>query len=124
MSDIASAKLKLPLPVLMNQLGLGERATRSALCPFHEDEHPSFSVWQQRDGSWSWKCHAGCGAGDEITFLELHRRISNSDATKLFLKMAGVNGYTPHRLTANDKRTPGAFDWRGCVEALSENHEP
>jgi putative DNA primase/helicase len=120
--DVQEAKQRLPLPVLMNQLGLGERATRSALCPFHEDGHPSFSVWQQRDGSWSWKCHAGCGVGDEITFLELQRRISNSDATKLFLEMAGLNGYTRRSAKVSRKEPQVAFDWRACVEAFTPKH--
>jgi hypothetical protein len=122
MSDIASAKLKLPLPVLMHQLGLGERATRSALCPFHDDKRNSFSVWQQRDGAWFWKCHTGCGAGDEITFLESYRRIPRSDATKLFLKMAGVNGCTPNASRPNDNRARCAFNWPACVEAFSGTH--
>ena len=46
MNDIAEAKRRLPLPVMMNQLGDGEHAKRSALCPFHEDHRESFSVFQ------------------------------------------------------------------------------
>jgi Protein of unknown function (DUF3987)/CHC2 zinc finger len=122
MSNIAEAKLKLALPELLNELGLSQHARRSALCPFHEDKRNSFSIFQRPDGSWFWKCHAGCGAGDEITFLELHRGISNSDATKLFLEMAGVNGCTPHTLRPNLERTRGAFNWRACVETLDERH--
>ncbi len=34
-------------------------------CPFHEDEHQSFSVY--RDGNY-WKCFAGCGGGSIIDF--------------------------------------------------------
>ena len=68
--DIAEAKRRLPLPDLMRQIGLGEHAKKSAHCPFHDDKHNSYSTWQNDDGLWSWKCHAGCGQGDEITFLE------------------------------------------------------
>ena len=121
MSDIASAKLKLPLPVLMNQLGLSERAKRSARCPFHEDKRNSFSVWQSERG-WFFKCHAGCGEGDEINLLEKHKNISRSQATKLFLEMAEVNGYAAHNPTRNQKQTPAAFDWRACVEAFTPKH--
>jgi hypothetical protein len=74
MSSIVEAKEKLPLPVLMNQLALGQHARRSARCPFHEDKRNSFSIWR-KDGLWFWKCHAGCGAGDEINLLELHKGI-------------------------------------------------
>src|SRR5437763_812465 len=58
-------------------------------CAWWSDRGMSFSVWQS-DGSWFWKCHAGCGEGDEITFLELLKRISRREAIKLFLETAGV----------------------------------
>jgi DNA primase len=70
--DIAEAKRQLPLPALLHRLGLGEHAKKSALCPFHDDKHNSFSVWKNGVGLWFWKCHTGCGEGDEITFLEKH----------------------------------------------------
>jgi hypothetical protein len=92
MSAIQEAKRKLPLPALLHRLGLGEHAKKSARCPFHDDQHNSFSVWKNGDGVWAWKCHAGCGQGDEITFLELHRSILRSEATKLFLEMAELSG--------------------------------
>jgi CHC2 zinc finger len=119
--DIAEAKRRLPLPVLMNQLGLGQHSKRSARCPFHEDKRNSFSVWQSERG-WFFKCHAGCGEGDEINLLELHKCISRSDATKLFLEMAGVNGYAPYAPRDNQNGTAGAFSWRACVEAFTETH--
>src|SRR5882724_1037493 len=95
--DIVQAKQLLPLPTLLHREGLGDRAKKSARCPFHDDKHNSFSVWQNGDGLWAWKCHAGCGQGDEINFLESHKGISRSDATKLFLEMAGVNGSAPQQ---------------------------
>src|SRR5437764_562304 len=90
-SEVSEAKRNLPLPALMNQLGLGEHAKKSARCPFHDDRHNSFSVWQ-KDGRWSWKCHAGCGQGDEINFVAKHLSLSNGDASKRYLEMAGVIG--------------------------------
>jgi hypothetical protein len=97
--EIHQAKKKLPLPVLMHRLGLGEHAKKSARCPFHEDKHDSFSVWQRSDGAWFWKCHSGCGAGDEINFLELHRRIPRGDATNI----DGINqGQTQDEYSVND----------------------
>ena len=60
---LAQAKQRLPLPALMAQCGHGDRAKKSARCMFHEDSHNSFSTYQRDDGSWGWKCHAGCGGG-------------------------------------------------------------
>src|SRR5438105_3065854 len=108
---IQQAKLRLPLPLLMQQLGMGEHAKKSARCPFHEDKHNSFSVWQ-RGGAWFWKCHAGCGEGDEINFLERYKRLSRGDATKFYLETEGVSQ------TGN--ATP--FDWQKCVDAFTEKH--
>src|SRR5436190_17591265 len=91
---IDQAKRRLPLPELMAQMGLGDRAKKTAHCPFHDDEHKSFSVWQ-RDGSWFWKCHAGCGEGDEIMFLRERKRLSSTKAMSLYLEMAGFPPLVP-----------------------------
>ncbi len=116
--DVQEAKRRLPLPVLMNQLGLGEHSRKSALCPFHEDHHNSFSVFKSERG-WFFKCHAGCGVGDEIILLEKHKNISRNQATKLYLKMAGVNGYAPHNSAPNQKQTASVFNWGACVGAVT-----
>ncbi len=107
----------------MQQLGLGEHAKKNARCPFHDDRNPSFSVFEI-GGIWFWKCHAGCGDGDEINFLEKHKRISQSEATRLYLKMAGCMPSTlAHptqilRLESNNGLwTPN--DWQQCVSALT-----
>jgi hypothetical protein len=131
--DIAEAKRRLPLPALLHRLGMGEHAKKSARCPFHEDKHNSFSIWQG-DGVWFFKCHAGCREGDEIIFLELHRKISRSDATKLYLEMAGVNCSSERPRCASPQvrqRVFGAaegresgqsFDWQKCLEAFTDKH--
>jgi hypothetical protein len=88
-TKIDEAKSRLRLPELMSRVGLGERAKKSAHCPFHEDQHESFSVFKGEDGFWHWKCHAGCGDGDEIVFLTKLKGLSLARAMKLFLEMAG-----------------------------------
>src|SRR4029453_2424938 len=85
---IDQAKRRLPLPELMAHVGLGDRAKKTAHCPFHDDEHKLFSVWQ-KDGSWFWKCHAGCGEGNEIMFLREQKGLSSTKAMSLYLEMAG-----------------------------------
>jgi len=125
--DIAEAKQKLPLPALLHQLGLCEHAKKSARCPFHDDKRNSFSVWKNGSGLWFWKCHAGCGEGDEITFLEKYEEISNSESIKRYLEMAGVNGATQRTQAENAQRTSpphtkrrSDFDWDARVEAFTE----
>ena len=118
---IQQAKLRLPLPLLMQQLGLGDHAKKTAQCPFHEDAHNSFSVWLS-NGACFWKCHAGCGAGDEINFLEKRNGISRSEATRLYLEMAGCapSTQTFWRKSNNGETQP--FNWLDCVNALSDKH--
>src|SRR5262252_373413 len=86
---IDEAKTRLPLPLLLERLGHGERAKKAARCPFHDDEHPSFSVFKGRDGFWHWQCFAGCGDGDEIIFLRKLKGLSLTEAMSLYLEMAG-----------------------------------
>jgi Toprim-like/CHC2 zinc finger len=90
-SDIAEAKRRLPLPTLLHRLGLGEHAKKSARCPFHDDKNNSFSVYQNANGNWRWKCHTGCGAGDEIDFVVRLRNAATSEACRAYVDLAGVN---------------------------------
>jgi hypothetical protein len=131
MSDIDDAKQNLPLPELMDRLGCGEHAKKSAKCPFHDDRHNSFSVWCNDAGRWFWKCHTGCGGGDEITFLELHEGLSNAEAIKRYLELAGVNDSVAARvvgtrkevkLTDSPTATPQSFDWQRYVGAFTMEH--
>jgi AAA domain-containing protein/CHC2-type zinc finger protein len=116
---VSEAKKILPLPTLLHREGLGDCAKKSARCPFHDDKRNSFSIYKNGSGEFRFKCFAGCGAGDEITFLEKRRDISRSDATKLFIEMAGgSNGSAP---MARAKK-PALFDWQRCVDAFNEKH--
>lgn len=129
MNTIIEAKRKLPLPSLMAALGFGHAAQRQCQCPFHDDENPSFSVFQKED-RWGWKCHAGCGEGDEIDFVAKVKGLSNSAAVREFLALAG-NGASSDALPDEDgsersvESQRATFDstaWHGCVEALTSEH--
>jgi hypothetical protein len=120
-TPIQQAKERLPLPLLMEQLGLGEHAKKNARCPFHDDRNPSFSVFQI-DGSWFYKCHAGCGEGDEINFLEKHKGISRANATKLYLEIAGCAPLAPIFWRKSNDGASESFDWAACVNSLTDDH--
>ena len=91
---LAEAKRRLPLPALMALLGHGDRAKKSARCPFHEDSSASLSVFAGSGGESRWKCHAGCGQGDAIDFLALARHLSNADACREYKRLAGLTDPT------------------------------
>lgn len=94
-NNIALAKALLPLPDLMWRVGDGDRAKKSARCPFHDDRNPSFSVFRAPSGAWKWKCHASCGNGDEINYLMTKKGMYQSEAIKLYFSMAGVSAAKP-----------------------------
>jgi CHC2 zinc finger len=87
-AKIDEAKRRVPMPALMARLKLGEHAKKEAHCPWHSDEHPSFSVFQKGDGTWWYKCFIGCSQGDEITLLVKHLNISRREAIRRYLDMA------------------------------------
>jgi CHC2 zinc finger len=95
-AKIDEAKRRLRLPDLIQQLGYEEKR-RTARCAFHSDENPSFSVFQSRDKGWQWKCHAGCGHGDEIDFLAKHFNILRGEAIRRYLERAGFPAGVPKR---------------------------
>jgi DNA primase len=87
---VKQAKNLLPLEKMLDQLEDWDRCVAERRCPFHDDLSPSFSVFT-RDGNDYWKCHAGCGAGDQINFLQIKFELTRGEALKLFLEMAGVS---------------------------------
>ena len=124
--DIIEAKRRLPLPKLMERYDLGKHAKKSARCPWHEDKSNSFSVWEG-DKGWQFKCHGSCGVGgDEITCVEIVEKLSNADATKRFLELAGVKrGNTNGTRSASNgpaAKPAQPFDWKACVASFADDH--
>ena len=83
---IAEAKERIRIPDLWRELGFEGEPKKACKCPFHEDRSPSFSVFD--DGK-RWKCHAGCGGGSVVDFLAKAKGLSDKDACKEILRMAG-----------------------------------
>ncbi len=88
--DFDKLRAALPLPELMQRLGLGEHAKQAAFCPFHKNTAtPSFSVYQKESGRAYWKCHSTCGGGDEVDLLEKYLGLSKPEALKRWEELAG-----------------------------------
>jgi hypothetical protein len=56
-------------------------------CPFHDDRLPSLSV---RDDVGAWKCFAGCGQGDVISFIQQFRGCGFKEAVSEAKQLAGI----------------------------------
>lgn len=92
--DIAQLKQALPLDALMRKLGHGDLVRKSAKCPFHQDTRSSFSVYENGSGL-AWKCHAGCGQGDEIDFvMQFFNLPDTKSAIERYAEIAGNPVYT------------------------------
>lgn len=52
----------------------GSGSNLKAQCPAHEDDNPSLSVSERKDGGVLLKCHAGCGTPDVVSSLGLTMR--------------------------------------------------
>jgi len=118
---IAEAKPRLPLPKLIRQLGYDEKHIgKTSQSPFHSDEHPSFSVFQGKDGFWHYKCFVcdSCG-GDEIAFLVKHFNASRREAIRRYLEMAG---FPSHR--SKSREYPELLKPHGSRESLSLSKAP
>ena len=66
-----------------------------AVCPFHDDTHPSMSVSPEKQ---MFKCFVCGTGGDAISFVEKYQHISYFEALK---KVAEISGYSDPRLEKN-----------------------
>jgi len=119
--DLKKLKQSLPLPQLLKALGYGDGNQKKLCCPLHDDHSPSLSIFRKKSGGWGWKCHAGCGFGDEIDFLA---KLRGLDPKKDFRKIAdeysqlatATGPQIPNDATSSAPSKPSAmptenFDW-------------
>ena len=66
-----------------------------AVCPFHDDTHPSMSISPEKQ---MFKCFVCGTGGDAISFVEKYTHVSYREAMQ---KVAELSGYTDPRLTSN-----------------------
>ncbi len=66
-------------------------------CPFHEEKHPSFSIYRSSsDGRWMWKCHSKCNDhGDVLDFVVKVTGMSKGDALSWLRKSVRGPVYAP-----------------------------
>lgn len=86
--------------VISGYIDLNEK--HKALCPFHNDHSPSFSVNQDKQ---IYKCFSCGESGNVITFVQKYNNLSFQEAIKLLAENAGINITldTPKKVSAYDK---------------------
>lgn len=86
--------------VIGGYINLNEK--NKALCPFHNDHSPSFSVNGDKQ---IYKCFSCGESGNVITFVQKYNNISFQEAIKLLAESAGISITldTPKKQSAYDK---------------------
>src|SRR4051812_35295593 len=71
--------------------------TFKGLCPFHDDNRPSFDVDPRRQRYRCWSCGK---YGDVLTFVQEHDRLTFPEALEMLARRAGISlekkGAAPH----------------------------
>ena len=86
-----------------------------ALCPFHNDRHPSLSVSPSKQIYSCFVCHEG---GNVFTFVQNYEKISYIDAVK---KVAKMIGYSSPSLNVEQRRVDDAT--KGILSCLKDANE-
>jgi DNA primase len=66
--------------------------TFKGLCPFHDDQHPSFDVDPRRQRYRCWSCNK---YGDVVDFVQEHERVDFREALELLARRAGISLENP-----------------------------
>jgi hypothetical protein len=112
-SPLQAAKEELPIPALWQLLNLPGKPARSCRSPFREDRNPSFSIY---DGGRKWKDYATGEGGDAVDFVAVAFGISNEDACRKLIELAGVIPQIPH-FPRVEKHTATAEEEEGTEAA-------
>lgn len=90
---ITRAKLALPLPDMWRKLGWPGEPKKSCRRPYApEDARDSASVFQKASGEWCFHDFKAGESWDEIGLLAQVESLSNGDACRRFLSLAGIKG--------------------------------
>ena len=69
-----------------------------ALCPFHNDTHPSMSISREKQMFNCFVCHTG---GNAITFVQKYKNISYFEALKIVAQIGGIHDPRLENLSKN-----------------------
>ena len=97
--SVDTVKRAVDLINLASEFGLSLHRAGSkfkALCPFHDDHHPSLILDPDRQSYKCWACGAG---GDVIAFVQAYERVDFPEALRMVAERAGIA-----LKSANDRR--------------------
>jgi hypothetical protein len=115
-TTLQEAKERVRIFDLWREFGFDGEPKKQCRCPFHEDRSPSFSVFDDGRG---WKCFSGCGEGSVIDFYAKAKGVSDDEACKEILRMAGTSSIVEPRRTV-PKRSHDVLELPPLVSCSKE----
>ena len=86
---IKEIKSKNDLLTVLNYYGIQVNKDDKAVCPFHNEKTPSFSIKESNNEA-MWHCFGSCGeSGDIVSFIQKQNGISVLEATKKAYEILG-----------------------------------
>jgi P4 family phage/plasmid primase-like protien len=92
-------------------------------CPHHRDETASFSVYQDGDGTWLYKCFACNSAGNVFQFLEWLNGTPFAEAVREVKAFLGVTTGGKPSPTGGEEKPPYKYDKAATMARLSEGED-
>ena len=127
--DIDELRAVMPLPRLLEALGLEESVKKSTRSPLRHDKVPSFSVFEFQ-GRHFWKDHGNTDKGDELDFLKHFYGMDFKQALvkwcelsgkrmdeEKFVKQENFGSCFEHDSEGHSKVVRGLAEWRGYSES-------
>lgn len=117
-------KARLNVATCAEKLGIQLDRDGTGMCPFHEDSHPSFYLWDGDDGQQRWHCQP-CGFGGDI--FDLIRRTYGCSFPEALTRAQEIldslpPGYEPpSRALAHSRPDPS--EWYLDVAAAQQRAE-
>jgi DNA primase len=132
-SETTLAAIKSAVRIVSLATDYGLRVTRAgskykALCPFHDDHHPSMELNPDRESYKCWVCNAG---GDIFDFVKEFERVDFGEAVRILADRAGVALEPASGMASSAPRGPSKSDllavnaWAEAAfaEALGQSEE-
>lgn len=102
MYDLDRIRETVTMRDVLSHYGIGVDRTGFAVCPFHNDRHPSMKVYPGDRGYFCFVCHEG---GDALRFIQKMEGCSFGEALRVAAGIAGIDGETtPFERRAESER--------------------
>ena len=111
--DLEDLRAAMPLPRMLEALGLEESVKKSTRSPLRHDKKPSFSVFEFQ-GKYFWKDHGNTDKGDEIDFLKHHYGMDFKQALAKWCELSGKR--------MDEEKFINKEDFGSCFMLESEGH--